>query len=199
MYTCSMKKPAIDHPVVSVRNVTVRYPGQRHLAIDGISFDISSGTINTLLGPNGSGKSTVIKSILGFVEYEGEIDVLGRDVQEVYSQIGYVPQFKEFDASFPITVEEFLGYSLVNTKHPKDWREHQVSDEVDGEWNGHPPGHLASECLHENEPERHQDDRVENLPDQADGGRCGRPTGLRQTVVPVYPGHSSAFWCSGPS
>lgn len=74
-----------------------------------ISLRIETGAISAVIGPNGSGKSTLIKSILGLVPYSGEIKVMGRLVNYSRHLIGYVPQKFEFDASFPLTVEEFLG------------------------------------------------------------------------------------------
>jgi hypothetical protein len=60
---------------------------------------------------------------------------------------------------------------------------------VDGERQGDLPRHLTPQRLHQHEAERHDDDRVKDLPNQSDGRRCGRPTRFRQAVVPVHPGH----------
>jgi len=115
-------------PVVKTSGLSVTYPGQSHPAVADITFDIQPATINTLLGPNGSGKSTVIKAILNLVNYSGKIQVFGREVAEVYPQIGYVPQFTNFDASFPISVAEFVDLALVKTQHPAEWRRTRVRE-----------------------------------------------------------------------
>ena len=70
-----------------------------------------------------------------------------------------------------------------------DRREDQVRHEVDGERQGHLPRYFLADRLHEHEAERDEDDRVENLPDQPDGRRGGRPRGFRKRVVPFDPGH----------
>ena len=50
-------------------------------AVDGISFEIESGTVFGLLGPNGAGKTTTIKMILGLVlPTSGSIQLVGFDV-----------------------------------------------------------------------------------------------------------------------
>lgn len=95
--------------IISVHNLHVTL--NRHHILDGLSFDIEKGDIAAIIGPNGSGKTTLLKTILGLVPYQGEIQILGklpRELAEIASNIGYVPQRLEFDRSMPITVEELL-------------------------------------------------------------------------------------------
>jgi branched-chain amino acid transport system ATP-binding protein len=47
--------------LLSVRDVTLRFGGI--VALDGISFDVSRGTISGLIGPNGAGKTTAFNVI----------------------------------------------------------------------------------------------------------------------------------------
>jgi branched-chain amino acid transport system ATP-binding protein len=63
--------------LLSVRDVTLRFGGI--VALDGISFDVSRGTISGLIGPNGAGKTTAFNVITrlydpdsGEVELDGE-------------------------------------------------------------------------------------------------------------------------------
>ena len=47
-------------------------------AVDGVSFDVPSGSVTGLLGPNGAGKSTTIKMLTGTLfPTSGAIDVMG--------------------------------------------------------------------------------------------------------------------------
>ena len=48
-------------------------------ALDGISFAIQPGSIVGLIGPNGAGKTTTLKALLGLIEFEGHLSVLGAD------------------------------------------------------------------------------------------------------------------------
>ena len=66
-----------NHPVIRARGLRKQYKNK--LALDGTSFEIGAGRIVGLIGPNGSGKTTALKSVLGLIPFDGELDVLGRD------------------------------------------------------------------------------------------------------------------------
>jgi ABC-2 type transport system ATP-binding protein len=63
--------------VMSARGLTKRYG--KHVALDGVDFDIPAGRIVGLIGPNGSGKTTTLKAALGLIPFEGSLSVLGHD------------------------------------------------------------------------------------------------------------------------
>ena len=62
---------------VSARGLAKRYG--KTFAVDRIDFDIAPGRIVGLIGPNGSGKTTTLKAMLGLIDFEGELKVLGYD------------------------------------------------------------------------------------------------------------------------
>src|SRR5438046_10733141 len=59
-------------------------PGQAPLvAIEGITFDLKTGNLVTLLGPSGCGKTTFLKIVAGLISASsGTIQINGRDVTE---------------------------------------------------------------------------------------------------------------------
>jgi len=66
-------------PIVSVRNVTVRFGGI--VALDGVSFDMDAGRIVGLIGPNGAGKTTLFNCLSGLYRpTAGDVRVQGRSL-----------------------------------------------------------------------------------------------------------------------
>ncbi len=68
----------------------------RHLAVDGVSFELKPGEICGLVGPNGAGKTTVMRCLAGLIPpSKGTITVAGFDRQtdliELKRRLAYVP------------------------------------------------------------------------------------------------------------
>ena len=105
--------------MLEVSHVTKKYG--KLLACDDVSFQLDPGSITVLLGPNGAGKSTLMKSIIGFLKFDGEIQVGGypNKTSEARQIMGYIP---EMPALYPnLTVSEHLeflarAYRLKDTK-----------------------------------------------------------------------------------
>ena len=94
--------------MLEVKNVTKRYG--KNLACDDVSFTLEPGSLTVLLGPNGAGKSTIIKSIIGFLKFEGSITVNGvnNKTTEARKYLGYIP---ELPSLYPnLTVIEHMEF-----------------------------------------------------------------------------------------
>ena len=63
--------------VIKASGVVKSYDGNN--ALNGIDIEVTSGQILGLIGPNGAGKSTFLQSVLGLINTEGSLDVLGMD------------------------------------------------------------------------------------------------------------------------
>ncbi|HTV68628.1 MAG TPA: ABC transporter ATP-binding protein [Rhizobiaceae bacterium] len=102
---------AATQPVLTVRNVETFYGPI--MAIRGVSLEVRSGQIATVLGANGAGKTTLLKTISGVMTpQKGEILYRGGNIaghepdRVVRAGIVHVPEGREV---FPLlTVEENL-------------------------------------------------------------------------------------------
>jgi ABC-2 type transport system ATP-binding protein len=63
--------------VIEARGVSKAFG--KTIALDGVNLRLDEGRILGLIGPNGAGKSTALNAILGLIEYQGQLRVLGRD------------------------------------------------------------------------------------------------------------------------
>lgn len=98
-------------PALHVHHVSVRF-GEASILED-VSFDLEAGRFMAIVGPNGAGKSTLIRVVLGLVKpQEGHAAVLGGSAKENAQRIGYVPQLKTFDRTFPATALELVVTGL---------------------------------------------------------------------------------------
>jgi zinc transport system ATP-binding protein len=106
--------------VVSVKNLEYRYHDNLSsfsLSLDNISFNVNEGDILGIIGPNGAGKSTLFRCMFGLLEdYSGEITIFGHDIRKgrrVLHEIGYIPQQRSLDQTFPATVQDVVSLGLT--------------------------------------------------------------------------------------
>jgi spermidine/putrescine ABC transporter ATP-binding subunit len=107
-------------PIVSVRNVSRRYPGGV-TAVDNVSIDIAQNEFFALLGPSGCGKTTLLRMISGLdTPSEGQIFIGGEDM--AYTPPNKRPTNMVFQsyAVFPhMTVADNVAYGLRVTGVPE--------------------------------------------------------------------------------
>lgn len=86
---------------IEIQNMSLSLRG--NLVLDGIDLKAASPSFLSVIGPNGAGKSVFVKSLLGLLApSKGSIRLFEREPKHVpASWIGYVPQFKNFERSFP--------------------------------------------------------------------------------------------------
>ena len=80
-----------------------------------VNFSVQRGELVYIVGPNGGGKTTLLKLILGLLRPDsGKIRVFEEPPVKARSRVGYTPQHIQFDAQFPVTVEEVVAMGLLN-------------------------------------------------------------------------------------
>ena len=97
--------------VVSVEDLNVAYGN--HQVISDLSFTVNEGDFMVVIGENGVGKTTLVRALLGLIKpHSGEIDVPASNL------IGYVPQFRNIDEEYPLSIRDFVSLNVKKTGFP---------------------------------------------------------------------------------
>ena len=93
--------------VLETHDLTVAY--DKKPVLYGIDVSITPGQLVGIMGPNGAGKSTLIKAIMGLLEPAGGwIKIFGESNTSQRKRVAYVPQRREVDWDFPVTVMDVV-------------------------------------------------------------------------------------------
>jgi len=98
--------------ILKVTNLNVVLDHQ--IIIENLSFEVKKGDVLTILGPNGAGKSVLLKTLLGLLPYNGEVE-WARGVK-----IGYVPQRLPFIKDIPLSIKDFFDLKKSSEKETKE-------------------------------------------------------------------------------
>jgi ABC-type Mn/Zn transport systems, ATPase component len=97
--------------LIEAKNLTKRFGSQ--LVFQDVNFKINQGDFLSLIGPNGSGKTTLVKILMGLEpKTSGELNFDHKQT------IGYVPQFRNIDNDYPLSIEAFIRLNLKFTLSP---------------------------------------------------------------------------------
>ncbi len=93
--------------VISVRDVSFSYGS--HEVLKDINLEVFEGDYIAVIGPNGGGKTTFTKLLLGLLQpQKGTIRIFGKPVLEARTEIGYLPQYINFNMDMPLTVFDIV-------------------------------------------------------------------------------------------
>lgn len=102
--------------VLEAKNIYFGY--DESYILEDANLDIYKGDFLGIVGPNGSAKSTLIKIMLGILKpQKGSIKMLDSSIEKFnnWGKLGYISQkVRDFNSSFPATVEEVVGANLYN-------------------------------------------------------------------------------------
>ena len=97
----------MSKPVVAIQGLHFSYA--KAALLKDINLSIYQEEFIAIIGPNASGKTTLLKLMMGLLRPDsGQIQVLGKQPIEAFSDVGYVPQYATFSKEFPITVREVV-------------------------------------------------------------------------------------------
>ncbi len=108
--------------IINVDNLSYYYDS--FPALDHISFSVEKGDFLGIIGPNGAGKTTLFQCILGIMSnFSGKINLFGSNVKQnkkILQRIGYVPQKKSVEQTFPATVSEIVSLGVIGKDIKKE-------------------------------------------------------------------------------
>ncbi len=90
-------------PVIELNEVSFAF--DTDFILEQVNLNIEPGEMVGIVGPNGGGKTTLLRLLLGLLKpNKGSIKVFGKPPAQISHRIGYVPQHKQFDFQFPVSV-----------------------------------------------------------------------------------------------
>ena len=104
--------------MLEIKNLNKKY-GSGKVALKGVNLTLPSGQIVGLFGENGAGKTTMMKSILGFLKYDGEITLDGEKI--THKNIARISFATSEHSFFPALTPE--GHKEFYKEHFDTFRE----------------------------------------------------------------------------
>lgn len=107
----------------AIKVTKLRFSYGQNEVLHGINFQVTKGKIVTLIGNTGGGKTSLVKLLLGLEEGEGEIELLGKKLEELSTslqQITRVVFANSYQTFRENTVKNELTIPLKNMNLTKE-------------------------------------------------------------------------------
>ena len=115
---------------IEITDLVAGYRGRR--VVGPLSLSVEAGEMIAILGPNGSGKTTLLKVLLGLLQpLSGSVEIGGEAPRAARSDIGYVPQHRDFDRDLPIRGRELVELGLTGHRYGIPWPRKEQRRQVD--------------------------------------------------------------------
>lgn len=114
--------------MIEIKNVSKTYNGEKK-ALNDISFDINDGEIFAFIGHNGAGKTTMIKSLVGILDFdEGDILINKKSIKDdpisCKLEMAYVPDNPDLYEN--MTATSFINFVCDMYDTPVDVRQKNI-------------------------------------------------------------------------
>lgn len=128
---------AVEHPVLSLKEVWFRYDRDLPDVLRGASLDVAPGSILAIMGGNGAGKSTLLRVACGISKpYRGTVRVFGRKLKDWKAGslfdgcLALLPQDPQ-NLFVKKTVREDLAEMLASSRLPEADRALRIEHVID--------------------------------------------------------------------
>ena len=128
---------AVEHPVLSLKEVWFRYDRDLPDVLRGASLDVAPGSILAIMGGNGAGKSTLLRMACGISKpYRGTVRVFGRKLKDWKAGslfdgcLALLPQDPQ-NLFVKKTVREDLAEMLASSRLPEADRACRIEHVID--------------------------------------------------------------------
>ncbi|MCR9243889.1 MAG: metal ABC transporter ATP-binding protein [bacterium] len=110
--TNPMPSDPITPPPLRVSGLTLAYGDER--VLDDIQLELPTSQLIAIVGPNGAGKSSLLRSVLGLAQSQGNpvVEFFGQRLTEVRRRIAFMPQRERVDWNFPTRVVDVVTMGL---------------------------------------------------------------------------------------
>lgn len=98
--------------ILTVKNLTMKFDNKT--IFKNLNFGLEKGSMTALLGPNGTGKTTLINILLRLLNASA-----GEFSFDPEVRLGYVPQFRNIDQDYPLSIKAFVGLNAPLFKSKK--------------------------------------------------------------------------------
>lgn len=98
----------MENIILRVKNLNVELGGEK--IISDLSFEVKEGETLMILGPNGAGKTILLRTLMGFLPFKGDIQ------WRKGIKIGYVPQRLPLIKDIPLSIEDFFDLKKITKK-----------------------------------------------------------------------------------
>lgn len=98
--------------ILEVNNLAMKF--DQELIFENLKFKLKQGSMTALLGPNGTGKTTLINILMKML-----VPTAGNFKFDSNTRLGYVPQFRNINPEYPLSIEAFVGLNAPLIKNRK--------------------------------------------------------------------------------
>lgn len=111
--------------VLNVQRLALSYGDEE--VINDLNFHLAAGHFLAIIGENGVGKTTLVRALLGQLKPQAGAIEFSEPKKKM--KIGYVPQFRNLDEEYPLSIRDFVALNL--TQHRVPWLNRSETAQLD--------------------------------------------------------------------